>query len=295
MSVKDVWDQYLKLSDLNKDDRTFWKKSLGYDDIDNMSAAQWKKEIDMLSTSKPTNQYLSKNGWQDVVSKLINNTQIKYGKELINIQKYNDHNILSFNDGDRIIAKHVFITIPVTQLLNIDGLNTNNIIDINNNLINYPGTKTFLKFKYDWWRKDFGIKGGRSITSMNSRMIYYWDYDTILIYTAGNGKGDILNNIHNKYGINALVEILIDELSISHYGKKNAIPFPIYATFKSWDMICRWWKPKADVINLQKKVLLPCGNNRNVYYSNSNISTNQGWMEGSIDMADNVLNLSNLL
>ena len=295
MSVNDVWDKYSKLSGLDKDDRKFWKNSLGYDNIDNISAAQWEKEINMLSTLKPTNQYLVKNGWQDTVSLLINNTKVKYDKELINIQNYNDYNILSFSDGSYVISKHVFITIPVTQLLNIGGLNKKNIINIHNNLINYPGTKTFLKFKCAWWKRDFRIKGGRSITSMNSRMIYYWDSDTILIYTAGKVKGNILNNIHKKYGIKTLINILIDELSISHYGKKNEVPFPIYATFKNWDMICKWWKPNADVLNLQKKVLFPCDNNKSIYYSNSNISEHQGWMEGSIEMADKALKLSNLL
>jgi hypothetical protein len=119
-------------------------------------------------------------------------------------------------------------------------------------------------------------------------MIYYWDSDNILCYTTGSGKGDSLSFVRNK-GMNKFKQFIVDELSIVHYGKKGMIPQPTYVGFKDWNMIYTSWKSYSNVSTLQDEIKYPCKNNKSVYYSNSNITDEQGWMKGSIKSADKVL------
>lgn len=288
-SVDDLWKKYAKQANLTEKDKKYWEDTIGYDDIGEISAAQWRKETEMLSISNSNDQYLVKDGWKQIVEKLIGNTDISYHKTLINIEKDNDSiNHLYFEDGTHVMAKYIFITVPIKNLKYIQGINHELVQNINNNLVNWPGTKTFITFNYPWWKKDFQILSGRSVTNGHLRMIFYWDSDTILCYTAGKGKGDSLSFIRNK-GMEKFKQFMVDELSIAHYGKKGMIPQPIYVGFKDWNMICTWWTSNSRVELLQDEIKYPCKNNKNVYYSNSNITDEQGWMEGSIKSADKVL------
>jgi hypothetical protein len=83
------------------------------------------------------------------------------------------------------------------------------------------------------------------------------------------------------------------------------VPFPDQIGWKYWTIGAAFWKtlditlPNKSVYDLQTEMINVFGTNGNVTYLNNDISLNQGWVEGSIEVVDQFLednyNMSNIL
>eukprot|EP00928_Gymnodinium_smaydae_P081409 TRINITY_DN64946_c0_g1_i1.p1 TRINITY_DN64946_c0_g1~~TRINITY_DN64946_c0_g1_i1.p1 ORF type:complete len:487 (+),score=48.14 TRINITY_DN64946_c0_g1_i1:81-1463(+) len=293
LSVNELWETCFE-GDVNLRiaKQTAWQRQLGYDAVGEISAAVWHHENELLKDAGPTHQYQLPQGWQALVKDLARGTDVVFERKLVGVQPgrtSDDANVLRFADGSTLQTKRAFITAPLRKLPEIDGLLPGLAKRTCDSILNYIGTKCYLTFERAWWKDDFGLVTGRSITTLNARMIYYWDADTILCYTAGQGASDELARLEKEQGACAVVDLLVKDLSIAHYGTPGRVPKPIHAGFKAWSMVSSWWRPSVDIKAIQQELLQPCGVEHSIWYANSNASDYQGWMEGAVQASDRAL------
>ena len=68
-----------------------------------------------------------------------------------------------------------------------------------------------------------------------------------MVYTAGDAPPtQALAAVEQHGGLNALVEALLDDLSMSHYGELGRVPKPAHAVFKHWNHAAPWWLPGTE-------------------------------------------------
>ena len=216
-------------------------------------------------------------------------TPVHLGKELVSLHtpEANGPVHLEFADGSTVEAKSVFLTAPLCKWHSIDGFIPGLAERANASVLNAACTKTFLTWGTPWWTNDFGLSSGRSITTTQARLVFYWDSDTLLVYTAGDAPPtQALALLEQQGGQDAVVEALLKDLSMSHYGEPGRIPKPEHTVFKHWKHAAAWWLPGVDVPVLRQELLRPCGEDKPVFYANSNFSDWQCWMEGAVQTAD---------
>ena len=66
------------------------------------------------------------------------------------------------------------------------------------------------------------------------------------------------------------------------------IPKPIYFSFKPWSEGTHAWKRDTDYCNIYKKIIYPIPN-KSIYLCNEAYSYRGGWAEGSLEIADEII------
>ena len=128
----------------------------------------------------------------------------------------------------------------------------------------------------------------RTITDNYIRQIIPIDYEKGIImisYTDGL-YADMWSNL-SKQGNKVLIERLHKELK-EVLGKK--IPKPDFITTHYWSAGIHLWKPGLNVKEEYQKVLQPFQHEK-IFVVNEAYSLHQGWMEGSLESAYDVLEL----
>jgi hypothetical protein len=279
ISVGGLFDMYG-----SAEGRETWMAQLGYDNMWQASAAVWSAENKLLAHEET--MYLSKCGWQSVVRRLAQNTEISYGDALtsFHVNEQDKSVCLRFGNGRMVEARSIFITIPSLQLKRISGFPQSVVGTVENSMVPITAAKVFLSWHSPWWTKDFGITGGHSITTLRTRMIYYWDETTILIYTAGpDGASSELASLYEHGGKQAVVDAVVDDLSLAHYGEIGRIPQPQDVRFHAWPFAVSLWTKDVNIPAVKAEIMQPLGSSAPVWCASSCSSDSQGWMEGALE------------
>lgn len=208
---------------------------------------------------------------------IILNTQVKnieYNKEFIistNDKKYNSKicicaipkpNLLKFN-----IFKPVF---PLLKSISIESL-----------------CRIYSIFK----KKDIWFKDIEKITTNNdSRFIIPIDkeYGLIMISYTDSKYANKWNKIYNE------------NKNLFNYNIKNniykilniKINDPIYTKVAYWDIGVAMWKKNYDSKVISKKIIQPL-DNIPLFIAGENYSNYQGWIEGSLETSEKIINIIN--
>lgn len=200
------------------------------------------------------------------------------------------HVSLRFDNGRRVLARSAFITVPSLQLKKIAGIPQSVVNVAESSLMWVPAFKVFLSWRSPWWIKDFCLTGGHSITTLRTRMVYYWDDSTLLIYDAGsNGGASALATLHQQRGLQAVVDAVVHDLSLAHYGEPGRVPQPEDVHVKAWSLAVSLWKKDVDIPKVRAEIMQPLGPKIPVWCASSCSSDTQGWMEGALEASDAAL------
>lgn len=282
--------------------------TIGYDfPFQSISVDEYVKEKDL--TTSQTVQYLLKMGWNEMVLLMTHRggSLVAFGRTLDEIAALDNGNVkLGFSDGSTVLAKNVYITVAPSQFGNIKGLDHLKPM-VDENLVWGSGTKIFLNWAEPWW-KALGLTTGRSVINHPLvRQVFYWDDNTLLLYTAGfvsDPKAEFqtpdgttrdclpslteceyASDIIRKGAVTdmkTLIDELVAVLSVTHGIE---VPQPEYTRYKYWPNLWAIWGTGSNKEAVYEAVRRPLGNDVNVWFGSSMISETQGWGEGSIQQA----------
>lgn len=254
----------------------------GYHHINYNSNALVLKTIKQLSQNK---FYSLKGGLQQLIEILKNNIpdKIKTNTQCLSIEKKNNLFYIQTNSKQKYQCKKIILTIPKENLLDITYL------DKYSHLINSVSTSPYLRIYAIYpknnnnqvWFHDIN----KIVTDTIIRQIIPIDKDIGLIevcyvdyYNAIIIRDMIINGSFESY--------LQDTLN-TIFPNKN-IPKPNYLNYHYWKHGNHFWLPHNNPSTIINDLLHP---EKNIYICGESYSYSQGWIEGSLESCDKVIQL----
>lgn len=203
-----------------------------------------------------------------------------------------------------VLGKNVFVCVSADLIEKIPVKIDNNLVEFNNVVSSYQKhlskvnlLKIFLEFNDcdAFW----GETRGKTILSSSLNQLYFYSKNILLIYIVAEdaykwesyfpsdtqtkfvrfNSECVLENLRNK---------LLSELNpiLQNYTDKNVVPKNI--SWKYWNTGINFWKSNLEPIDIDK-LISPFGKQSNIYYLNCDLSWNQLWMEGCLEIVDTFL------
>jgi hypothetical protein len=285
--------------------------------------------------SHDSTQYCVKYGYQQAPQKLLStfsptscekaadnnmrsNRNILFNVNLDKFETNPDKTIkLQITDGNKrayqVVAQNLYICTAANSVSTILGFPSNFIENIQNQLVPIPLFKIFLYYEKNWWG-DLGGASGRSTTDLNINQLWFYNSNILMTYAVGGDATYWANKIPHAQqtefivGTQETAELVAEIIGCYSrmFPEVGNIPPPNKIAWAYWNNGCSLWTafdvnnfdrtPKTDV---QRSLLYPLPQNENVCYLNNDISLNQGWVEGSIELVDDFLsekfNMPNIL
>jgi hypothetical protein len=213
----------------------------------------------------------------------------------------------------QVVAQNLYICTAANSVSTILGFPSNFIENIQNQLVPIPLFKIFLYYEKNWWG-DLGGASGRSTTDLNINQLWFYNSNILMTYAVGGDATYWANKIPHAQqtefivGAHDTAELVAEIIGCYSrmFPEVGDIPLPNKIAWAYWNNGCSLWTafdvnnfdrtPKTDV---QRSLLYPLPQNENVCYLNNDISLNQGWVEGSIELVDDFLsekfNMPNIL
>jgi monoamine oxidase len=277
--------------------------------LGDISAATFIKEHQALSYQEDSPQYMVKTGYKTVPEMLLQDIDVKLNRLVVELLPKKEYTIVKYQ---QIIPTNIDIDIqPSNKIGNSETLYgrkiictmmpleaqqiynwPNNIKNVFNNLYKYSATKIYIQFKNNWWKK-LGLTGGKSTTDLPLRQIWYWNDNTIQIYCDMYDAMYWAKYFDSKPYPNwsapneapELVKELLKQLAIVHGIDESEMEIT-RLSWIYWNAGAYFFKP-SDIKKLEKDMVEPLPN---IYFANSCYSGFQGFVEGSLISANNVLN-----
>lgn len=285
--------------------------------------------------SHDSTQYCVKYGYQQAPQKLLSTfTPTTWDKAAHNNMKSNRNILLNvklnkfetntnktinleLTDGNnhvcQVVAQNLYICTAANSVSTILGFPSNFIENIQTQLVQRPLFKIFLHYDKNWWG-DLEGSSGRSTTDLNINQLWFYNSNILMTYAVGGDATYWANKIPHAQQTEFIVVTpetaeLVAEI-IGCYSRMfpemGNIPLPTKIAWAYWNNGGSLWTafdvnnfdmtPKTD---LQRALVYPLPQNDNVCYLNNDISLNQGWVEGSIELVDDLLsekfNMPNIL
>ena len=252
-------------------------------------------------------QYFIKKGMNQIIKKLIKNHEILFNTEFTKFIDKNNiiecylKNIIT-NTNTKIFCKKLFITVPSNNVHNIIGFNPSFYKLYSKSLSEISLFKIFFYYDQNWWIQH-GFKNGRCTTDLPFNQLWFYDNNTLLLYSVGDDAKSWLSILPYEKQIsfidiknNNLTNIttqLLNFIKIMFKNFTNYIPLPNKICWNFYRDGKNMWNPNNNnILNIQKNLIY---NSKNIYYLNNDISLNQGWVEGSLEIVDDFLLTSTLL
>jgi hypothetical protein len=226
--------------------------------------------------------------------------------ELLKFSVMNNNNIeITVSNGNENISltsKKLFITTPTNTLQCIEGFPHEYYNNFTRHLKQHPLFKIFLKYETNWWN-DIGFSIGRSTTDLPINQVWFYNNNTILIYAVGE-DADFWGQQLPRLEQISLIDVSSPYPPFLSYlmtfVKKVFkdyidVPFPNNIGWKYWPSGCALWNsldetvPNKSIYDIEMEMIDIFGKSGNVNYINNDISFNQGWGEGSIEIVDQFL------
>lgn len=298
---------------------------VGYADIfnGNISFATAALENTSLNSFDST-QYFVKGGIQQIPQKCISNfflvnisnvktNNLKHtiitNTSLVNFSN-NKNNIVDLiikdnnNIKQNISTKNLFITCAFNELDSISGVPTSFVNSFTSVINQIPLLKTFLHFENNWWSK-YNFTSGRCTTDMPISQLWFYNSNTLLIYSISK-DADFWKNqlpydsqttlINTDVSSHSFIQYMMSFVSKMFIDYTNDIPLPDKIGWKYWENGTGFWKStdklvNKSIYNYSNNLIQNISPNKNIHYLNNDISLNQGWGEGCLEIVDAFLNL----
>ena len=195
-------------------------------------------------------------------------------------------------------------------------------------VIKEPSLKILMGFKQPWWKDDFSIEAGHSITDLPMRQCYYFgtdstnshslflssynDMDTITFWqTLGSSRRDYgqKRKLFQPHATNLLAATAFSAELLSHQATqvmvneamnqirelhgRDDIPEPYVTWYKDWTMDpygggYHAWKANYDIQEVMQYMRNP-DKAESIFICGEAYSDQQGWVEGAFCVAENML------
>ena len=228
---------------------------------------------------------------------------------------------LEFADGSSVVAHRVVLALPLQPLealaLRTPFLRPSEIAGLIASVQIQDAAKLYLTYDRPWWR-DLGIRGHRAITDLPIRKAYYFDRidgvdpgDAALLlasYTDTDDVGrwralagsaatpsprpiDVPGHWERHPAAAAQIAEAQHQLALVHGAE--SIPEPLAAAFVDWgasglETGWHFWKAGARSFDVMGRIAQP-DPGMPVFICGEAYSPSQGWIEGALESADDVL------
>lgn len=276
---------------------------------DNPSAADWGTDwIKLFQMSKCLKGV--KNGMR-----LITDTMFDRIKDRVDINK--NHTLLDISrdddeedkiklrfDNNKIEktyrAKNVILAIPHRSLKSIKGI-PEHVKTLLDSVIEIPLVKCFFVVKNPWWKENIPNEG---LIPIPTREIHYYKKDekgNVMVYADMpyiNFWSRFANFYHHQEAeINGNEELSLTFAKMMNISPDNIITYGI----RDWNRepygaACHIWRPGVkswEISNIMEKFSLDDGRIENVHICGETYSHFQGFMEGAVGTAKNVISKIN--
>lgn len=219
-------------------------------------------------------------------------------------------NVESNNNMKKYKTKQLFLCVPYTDIQNVVNMPTTFISNLNNNLFNLPLLKIFITFPRAFLKSEkFDIKKGRNKCSNKLNQVWLYNDDpenyTLMIYAINTNATYWLNMLPSKEQVDFVnveethveaLNTIYDLLSQSFEISIKDIPQAKKIAYMYWnDGVAIWnarnkntYNKDRDLTKTQVDLFHPF-DSKKIVYLNNDISFNQGWVEGSLEIVDTYL------
>jgi monoamine oxidase len=217
------------------------------------------------------------------------------------------------NTSYQVDTKNLYICTAASSVFTIAGFPSNFIKRAQNQLIHLPLFKLFFYYKNNWW-DTLEISSGRSTTDLNINQLWFHSSNILMTYSAGNDATYWASKIPRSHQTDFInIDTTTDELVTEvlnccskMFPEAGQIPQPDKIAWAYWNNGTTVWSAfdlnnfdKRVKTDVQKELIYPFPDNDHICYLNNDISLNQGWVEGSIELVDDFLleqfNLPNIM
>ena len=267
---------------------------LDYINLFNVDSFTSIRMINTLFFNKDLNTYYRLSiGNIEICKKLLytffnNGGEITYNTKFLDFDHKGNTNYIKLEGRlSNIISKHLIITLSTKAVLTIPKLlhlkeYLNYSISSRLALIHAiypkdPKTNRYWFDKIPWIITDNLL---RHIMPINKKK------GIILIsYLAGTSKVDNVEKLYQSSPAKCYKHL---EKYLKQLFPTIDIPKPIHFSFKPWSEGTHAWKRNTDYCSIYKKIIYPIPG-KSVYLSNEAYSYRGGWVEGSLEIADEII------
>ncbi|HFC11869.1 MAG TPA: amine oxidase [Anaerolineae bacterium] len=234
---------------------------------------------------------------------------------------------LHFEGKKPLLARHIVLAMPRRSLELIDPdfdstyFRDPTVRKLIRSVTPHPMFKMFLCYRYPWWR-DAGVDNGRSITDLPLRQVYYFGtepdpgrfeaevMDSLLMASYDDGRfvGFWTGLAGREYGLPDQIktdksrweQLAASPLMMQHAQRQlkllhdlEYLPEPYAAAFINWGQdpfggAWNSWNIRVKAWEAQEQILQPLPDWQ-VYICGEAYSDAQGWIEGALRTAEQVL------
>jgi monoamine oxidase len=321
LANSDVQSTLLNPDGLNTEEFQAYQDVVNYDNLFELSLCDAIGIIENLALGGTTtcDQKFMNGGYNLLAKKCIQ--QMKYTNPNVDIllncklTSFNEKkhpivlNVESNNNMKKYKTKQLFLCVPYTDIQNVVNIPSTFISNINNNLIKIPLCKIFITFPRAFLNEKYDIKKGRNKCSNKLNQLWLYNDDpenyTIMLYATNNHANYWLNylpskeqntfvNIEEKHEqvLNNIYPLIAKSFEIS----VESIPSAKQISYHYWNNGAAFWNARnkttyntdRDLTKTQVALFHPFENTE-IVYLNNDISFNQGWVEGSLEIVDTYL------
>lgn len=233
----------------------------------------------------------------------IANSSILMNTELLSFTPTNDNKVLmTVSNGIENVtfkSKKLFVTVPIDTLGSIGGFPTGYYNQFEPALRKLPLFKVFLQYDTNWW-DSLGFTIGRSTTEMPINQVWFYNDNTLMVYAVGQDAefwGPQLPTLEQISLTDVYPSFLSYLMSFIKkvFNEYTDVPFPDKIGWKYWTVGGCFWNnldvtsPNKSIYDIEMEMVNVFGEQGNVNYISNDISLNQGWTEGSIELVDQFL------
>jgi len=294
------YDDFFRTYGLSRLEHQLFTAWSGYDLYPEPVSSATYHAHSKLYGSDPTDQKYVKNGYATVVRALIDsletkaNFNLKLSTIVTGIQTSEDPetrhlNILVDEEAEPYHADSVIITatLPELKALDLDAVSRERKFAFDA-IIALPLFKCFLLFEKAWWKQACG----KSSTDLPIRQIHYYGENTLLIYNSGVNATYWNHKFTDNFekAIKDMLEMVFEVHGIDASQASKLVRF----RWKYWPSGSHKWSKGFDphkhlkLIQWGSEIPDPAIHNH-IFIAGDSYSLEQGWVEGAITSAENVL------
>jgi monoamine oxidase len=227
-------------------------------------------------------------GWLSAPFQCIGTVPVLYNEKVNSVHADATKGTISlkYTSGSAISnAKGVVLTGNPNDVLAIQGVLPSVKIMLQNSFDSYTQGVLYAQWTSDttWWPQ-LGFTHGVAATDTNLGRIFTTDVTTLRCVISGQDNVEFWTNAFVTNSMDAVAEIMANQLR-EVFGS-STIPKPAYVSFRGWPNGLWLWKAGVNKQEVGKTLSRPCGNTAPVWWVSGDISTNQGWVEGCLQSAE---------
>ena len=325
LANSDVQSTLLKPGGLNMEEFLAYQAVVNYDNLFEMSLCDAIGIIENLALggTNTCEQKFMNGGYNLLAKNCIQkmkdtnlNVDILLNSKLTSFNE-NGHpislNVESNNNMKKYKTKQLFLCVPYTDIQYVVNIPSTFISNLNSNLTNLPLLKIFITFPSAFLNKDSGssynITKGRNKCSNKLNQLWLYNDDpnnyTLMLYAINTNAQYWLNILPSKEQItfvkadekyDTVLNNIYDLLSQSFDISIENIPQAKKISYMYWNCGGALWNARnkityntnRDLTKTQVELFHPF-DSKKIVYLNNDISFNQGWVEGSLEIVDTYL------